>query len=93
MPLHLTGTDFQMEAWAELQRIPYGQTESYRDEALHTGHPRSFRAVAQANHVNPICIIVPCHRVIAADGTLGGYGAGTDKKQWLLDHEASSTRS
>ena len=93
LPLHLTGTDFQMEAWAELQRIPYGQTESYRDEALHTGHPRSFRAVAQANHVNPICIIVPCHRVIAADGTLGGYGAGTDKKQWLLDHEASSTRS
>lgn len=87
LPLHQVGTDFQMAAWAELQRIPYGQTESYRDEASHIGHPRSFRAVAQANHANPICIIVPCHRVIAADGTLGGYGGGLDKKQWLLQHE------
>ena len=93
LPLHLEGTAFQLAAWAELQRIPFGQTESYGQQAGHIGRPRSFRAVAQANHVNPICIIVPCHRVIASDGSLGGYGAGIDKKQWLLHHEASSTPS
>ena len=89
LPLHLQGTEFQQAAWGELQRIPYGQTESYRDQAQHIGHPQSFRAVAQANHANPICIIVPCHRVIASDGSLGGYGGGMDKKQWLLQHEKS----
>ena len=87
LPLHLVGTEFQQLAWAELLRIAYGETESYRDQAQHIGHPQSFRAVAQANHANPVSIIVPCHRVIAADGTLGGYGGGIDRKQWLLQHE------
>ncbi len=87
LPLHLVGSEFQQLAWAELQRIPYGATESYREQAQHIGHPQSFRAVAQANHANPVSIIVPCHRVIASDGTLGGYGGGVDRKQWLLQHE------
>ena len=92
LPLHLVGTEFQQLAWAELLRIAYGETESYRDQAQHIGHPQSFRAVAQANHANPVSIIVPCHRVIAADGTLGGYGGGIDRKQWLLQHESQDKR-
>ncbi|MBQ9216955.1 MAG: methylated-DNA--[Muribaculaceae bacterium] len=87
LPLHLFGTDFQMAAWAELQRIPYGQTVSYRQLAELVGHPRAYRAVAQACHANPVSIIVPCHRVIAADGKPGGYGGGLDRKLWLLQHE------
>lgn len=88
LPIHLVGTDFQLLAWNELQQIPYGQTESYREQAEHIQRPKAFRAVAQANHANPISIIVPCHRVIAADGTLGGYGGGIDRKRWLLNHES-----
>jgi methylated-DNA-[protein]-cysteine S-methyltransferase len=82
------GTSFQREVWAALVAIPYGDTTSYRDIAHEVGRPRSSRAVGQANGHNPISIIVPCHRVIAADGTLGGYGWGLPRKRWLLDHEA-----
>ena len=88
LPLDLAGTDFQQAVWAQLQHIAHGHTVSYRQLAQLAGHPRSFRAVAQACHANPVSIIIPCHRVIAADGTLAGYGGGPDRKRWLLDHEA-----
>jgi O-6-methylguanine DNA methyltransferase len=73
-----------MKAWEELQRIPYGETISYGEQATRLGNPKGSRAVAQANHNNHIAIVIPCHRVINADGTLGGYAPGTDKKQTLL---------
>ncbi len=88
LDLASTGTPFQQAVWAVLATIPYGDTASYRDIAQEVGRPRSSRAVGQANGHNPISIIVPCHRVIAADGTLGGYGWGLPRKRWLLDHEA-----
>ena len=84
LPLHVHGTEFQMKAWEELQRIPYGETISYGEQATRIGNPKGSRAVAQANHNNPISIVIPCHRVINADGSLGGYASGTDKKQVLL---------
>ena len=87
LPLHLTGTEFQMKVWDELQRIPYGTTISYGELAKRAGSPKGSRAVAQANHNNPVCIVVPCHRVINADGTLGGYASGPALKQQLLDLE------
>ena len=87
LPLHLTGTEFQMLAWTELQKIPYGETISYGEQAQRLGKPKACRAVAQANHNNPVCIVVPCHRAINADGTPGGYASGADKKQLLLDLE------
>ena len=87
LPLQLTGTDFQQRAWQVLQGIPYGTTISYAEEAKRLGSPRATRAVGMANHNNPILIIIPCHRVIAADGTLGGYAEGTDLKRFLLHHE------
>jgi methylated-DNA-[protein]-cysteine S-methyltransferase len=82
------GTAFQLEVWERLSEIPYSETVSYREIAEQVGRPQASRAVGQANGHNPISIIVPCHRVIAADGTLGGYGWGLPRKQWLLDHEA-----
>ena len=87
LPLHLAGTEFQMSAWQVLQEIPYGTTISYGEEASRLGKPKGSRAVAQANHNNPVAIVIPCHRVINADGTLGGYAPGPDKKQKLLDLE------
>ncbi|HEY6970942.1 MAG TPA: methylated-DNA--[protein]-cysteine S-methyltransferase [Candidatus Angelobacter sp.] len=88
--LDLNGTDFQKKCWNALLRIPYGKTCSYADIAQQVGSPRAFRAVGQANHNNPIPIIVPCHRVITSSGTLGGYGGGLDVKQKLLHHEMGS---
>ncbi len=85
-----TGTPFQLEVWRALSAIPYAETLSYREIAEEVGRPLASRAVGQANGRNPISIIVPCHRVIAADGTLGGYGWGLDRKQWLLDLEAGA---
>ena len=82
--LHITGTEFQMAAWEELQRVPYGESISYGEQAKRMGKPKSSRAVAQANHNNPVAIVIPCHRIINADGTLGGYAPGPDKKQILL---------
>ena len=87
LPLHVTGTDYQLKAWDELQKIPYGETISYGEQATRLGNPKGSRAVAQANHNNPISIVVPCHRVINADGTLGGYASGPDIKRQLLSLE------
>ncbi len=86
-PLALTGTDFQKTTWHALLRIPYGQTKSYAELAETVGNPKSFRAVANSNANNGLALIVPCHRVIAKDGTLGGYAGGLDRKQKLLDLE------
>lgn len=87
LPLDPRGTDFQMRVWQELRRIPWGQTISYAELARRVGRPRASRAVGQANARNPIPLIIPCHRVVAADGSLGGYSAGLDRKRWLLAHE------
>jgi methylated-DNA-[protein]-cysteine S-methyltransferase len=88
LPLAPCGTDFQRRVWDELRRIPFGATTSYRELARRIGHPTAVRAVGAANGRNPLPIIVPCHRVIGADGTLVGYGGGLERKQWLLRHEA-----
>jgi len=90
LPLHLEGTEFQLKVWDELQRIPYGETISYGTLATRTGNAKASRAVAQACHNNPVCIVVPCHRVINADGSLGGYASGPDMKQQLLTLEHTS---
>ncbi|HXZ27586.1 MAG TPA: methylated-DNA--[protein]-cysteine S-methyltransferase [Terriglobales bacterium] len=82
--LDLRGTDFQKRCWQELLRIPYGKTKSYAEIARAVGRPAAFRAVGQANHRNPVAIVVPCHRVITADGRLGGYGGGLEVKRHLL---------
>lgn len=83
----LEGTPFQVEVWTALRAIPYGETISYAELARRIGRPAAVRAVGSANGRNPVSIIVPCHRVIGADGSLTGYGWGTDRKAWLLDHE------
>lgn len=88
--LDLEGTEFQRKCWNALLRIPYGKTCSYADIARKVGSPRSFRAVGQANHHNPIAIIVPCHRVITSSGTLGGYGGGLEVKKMLLELETQT---
>jgi methylated-DNA-[protein]-cysteine S-methyltransferase len=87
MPLDLQGTDFQLRCWNQLLKIPYGDVITYAELARRVQSPNGFRAVGHANGQNPIAIIVPCHRVIASDGTLGGYGGGLPMKQWLLDLE------
>lgn len=87
LPLAPVGTPFQLSAWKALQTIPYGQTRSYRDVAIQVGNPKAARAIGSANHHNPIAIIIPCHRVIAADGSLGGFGGGLPIKSFLLDLE------
>lgn len=88
LPLDLRGSTFQLRVWRALLDIPYAQTTSYGKIAAGIGHPDGARAVGLANGQNPIPIIVPCHRVIGADGSLTGYGGGLDAKRWLLDHEA-----
>ncbi len=90
LPLHLAGTEFQMHAWEVLRQIPYGETISYGEQARRVGKPTASRAVAQANHNNPVCIVIPCHRVINSDGSLGGYASGTDIKQQLLSLEKTA---
>ena len=87
LPLRLEGTDFQLAVWKELTRIPYGSTRTYGEIAARIGSPRASRAVGQSNHVNPIPIVEPCHRVVGADGTLTGFGGGLPAKQALLDLE------
>ena len=87
LPLDLGGTKFQQSVWKQLCLIPYGETISYGELARRLGKPTAYRAVGLANGRNPVSIIVPCHRVIATDGTLGGYGGGLDRKTWLLEHE------
>lgn len=88
-PLDLKGTEFQKRCWQALRRIPYGSTCTYADLAREAGRPGAFRAVGQANHRNPVAIIVPCHRVIGADGTLTGYGGGLRVKEMLLRLEGA----
>ena len=88
LPLNAGGSRFQALVWDALIRIPYGETTSYGKVAVSIGHPDGPRAVGLANGQNPIPIIVPCHRVIGANGSLTGYGGGLDTKRWLLDHEA-----
>jgi len=87
MPLNQRGSEFQLKAWRALCRIPYGETRSYSDMAREVGSPAAVRAIGRVNGQNRIAIIVPCHRVIRADGTLCGYGGGRWRKQWLLEHE------
>lgn len=88
IPLLFVGTDFQKKVWNELLKIPYGKTISYGDLAKRIGMPKSVRAVANANAVNAISIIAPCHRVIGNDGTLTGYGGGLERKRFLLELES-----
>ncbi|HKV42551.1 MAG TPA: methylated-DNA--[protein]-cysteine S-methyltransferase [Blastocatellia bacterium] len=83
------GTEFQRSVWAALRTIPAGQTLSYGALATKLGTPRAVRAVGRANGTNPISLVVPCHRVIGADGSLTGYGGGLDRKRWLLNHEGA----
>jgi len=87
--LDLHGTEFQKRCWKALTRIPYGKTTTYAAIAKQVGHPKASRAVGQANHSNPMAIVVPCHRVLQADGSLGGYGGGLDKKAALLRLEGA----
>lgn len=87
LPIRTAGTDFQMKVWDALQKIPYGETRSYGELARMIDNPKACRAVGGANNKNPIMIIIPCHRVINADGSLGGFGGGIAAKQYLLDLE------
>jgi methylated-DNA-[protein]-cysteine S-methyltransferase len=87
LPLRLEGTDFQRRAWRNLLEIPYGKTRSYGEQAQRIGNPKASRAVGLANGRNPIPIVVPCHRVIGAHGSLTGFGGGIARKRWLLAHE------
>lgn len=93
IPLDLVGTPFQKAAWQALQKIPYGETRSYAQQATLCGKPKAVRAIGTANGRNPISIIVPCHRVIGKDGSLIGYGGGLERKRFLLELENSSCRS
>lgn len=93
IPLHTPGTDFQNKVWEALQHIPYGQTKSYKEQAIAIGKPDSIRAVANANGMNRISILIPCHRVIGSDGQLTGYGGGLWRKKYLLELEANTSRS
>ena len=87
LPLAPVGTAFQLEVWQALRAIPYGETRSYGELAATLGKPGASRAVGLANGRNPIAVIVPCHRVIGADGSLTGFGGGLPRKRWLLTHE------
>ena len=92
IPLDLRGTDFQKRCWQELLHIPFGETRSYAEIAQAVGSPNAYRAVGQANHYNPIAIVVPCHRVLAAGRELGGYGGGLATKAFLLRLEGAEFR-
>jgi methylated-DNA-[protein]-cysteine S-methyltransferase len=89
LPLEVAGTDFQKSVWLELAEIPYGETVSYAELALMVGRPHAYRAVGQANGANPIPIVLPCHRVVATGGGIGGYGGGLPMKRQLLTLEGA----
>jgi methylated-DNA-[protein]-cysteine S-methyltransferase len=93
IPLDLVGTPFQLSAWRALADIPYGETTSYGRQAAALGMPTAARALGAANGANPVCIVLPCHRVIGANGSLTGFGGGLERKQFLLDLEARVSRS
>ncbi|WP_437314486.1 methylated-DNA--[protein]-cysteine S-methyltransferase [Sorangium sp. So ce385] len=90
MPVEPGGTPFQRRVWAEVQRIPPGATRSYGEVAALLGQPSASRAVGLANGRNPVCLIIPCHRVVGARGDLTGYAGGLERKRWLLAHEAAA---
>ena len=90
LPLDTKGTPFQMRAWDALMTIPYAETRSYQEQATVIGNPKAFRAVASANRNNRISIIIPCHRVIAKNGNLAGYGGGLDRKEYLINLEKNA---
>jgi len=87
VPLDTKGTEFQMQAWDALLKIPYGETRSYLEQAKAINKPKAFRAVASANRNNRISILIPCHRVIAKNGGLAGYGGGLDRKEFFINLE------
>jgi len=89
VPLHTPGTDFQQAVWEVLKQIPYGETRTYKQQAIAINNPKAVRAVASANGKNRVGILIPCHRVIGSDGALVGYGGGLHRKKWLLDLESS----
>lgn len=87
LPVQCAGSAFQQRVWSALREIPCGETRSYSELARHIGQPAAVRAVGLANGANPVGIVVPCHRVIGANGALTGYGGGLERKRWLLSHE------
>lgn len=87
LPIHFDGTEFQKKVWTELMDVPYGTLISYKELAEKIGCFKGYRAVGSANHVNPLPILIPCHRVIQSNGALGGYAGGRDMKQFLIDLE------
>lgn len=87
-----TGTPFQQQVWDALRAIPVGETRSYAQVAASIGSPGAVRAVGTANGANPVWLVVPCHRVVRSDGSVGGYGGGPDRKRWLLEHERLAER-
>ena len=89
LPLVLEGTEFQVAAWRALARVPYGTTVSYAAQAASIGRPTATRAVGAANGRNPVAIVLPCHRIVGADGSLTGFAGGLETKRWLLAHEES----
>lgn len=93
LPLDLQGTEFQVAAWNALADIPYGHTASYGQQAASIGRPKAVRAIGGANGRNPVAIVLPCHRIVGADGSLTGFGGGIEVKKWLLDHEQSILHS
>ena len=93
LPLDLRGTEFQVVAWGALADIPYGHTASYGQQAASIGRPKAVRAIGGANGRNPVAIVLPCHRIVGADGSLTGFGGGIAVKKWLLDHEQSILHS
>jgi methylated-DNA-[protein]-cysteine S-methyltransferase len=92
IPLDTLGSEFQLKVCSALSRIPFGDTRTYGDIAREVDQPKAARAVGLANHDNPVAIVVPCHRVIGANGSLTGYGGGVNRKRWLIEHEARHGR-
>ncbi|MCD4845980.1 MAG: methylated-DNA--[protein]-cysteine S-methyltransferase [Methanosarcinales archaeon] len=92
IPLNTPGTEFQQSVWKVLQQIPYGETWSYKQQAIKLNNPKAVRAVATANGYNRIAFIIPCHRVIGSNGELTGYRGGLDRKKWLLDLEQNFSK-
>jgi methylated-DNA-[protein]-cysteine S-methyltransferase len=90
LPFDLAGTDFQKSVWKQLQKIPYGKTASYSEVAEGVGSPKAVRAVGSANGKNPVCILIPCHRVVRLSGEIGGYAGGIGNKAYLLELEQAS---
>lgn len=92
IPISAKGTQFQFKVWKELQKIPYGKTATYKEIAENIGNKNASRAVGMANNKNPIAIIIPCHRVIGANGNLTGYAGGIEIKKYLLDLEKQNSK-